>query len=163
MALVAAFLAGASAQTISVDWDGATKTQPRLTELEEEFERPCLALPPANFDWDRLEGAVLGALIADSLALRDHYEYDIERTLPRGISYDFADPGRENLTPGWGTGPACFHPNRQAGQQTDYGENVQWTLRFATAMSLTNGWPTSGVDDARFGEFWLEEMRHHDG
>ena len=79
---------------------------------------------------DRVAGSVLGALAADALSLRDHYEYSAARTLKRGIMTTYEDP-RPNLTPGWHDGkPYLFHPKRVAGQQTDYGDNVLFVLDF---------------------------------
>ena len=52
---------------------------------------------------------------ADALALRDHYEYDLARTLARRVLDGFEDPPRENLTPGWRGGPTVFHPTRATG------------------------------------------------
>ena len=102
---------------------------------------------------------MLGALVADALALRDHYEYSIDRTLPRGIIYSFADPSKDNLTPGWGGGPTCFHPNRKRGELTDYGDNALWVLRSAVQQRRQ----TQTFEETVFASHWVNAMQDHDG
>ena len=151
-------LANAQFGTIKIDWKGETA---KLSDFGQQPSNlgACKRVPPASAAWDKIEGAVLGALIADALALRDHYEYSIERILPRGIIRDFADPSTDNLTPGWGAGPTCFHPKRVAGELTDYGDNVLWVLRSAVVQRQSTGL----FEDAVYASHWVAEMHTHDG
>lgn len=98
-------IARASAEfgTIRVDWDSAGPhvAVDAMDDDADDGDASCTKLPLPHDDdtWDRLEGAVLGALMADSLALRDHYEYSLDRTLRRGIISTLSDPADDNLTP----------------------------------------------------------------
>ncbi len=146
--------------TIRIDWSGETA---RLTDVEDAdpAEEGCWpAVPPVRWPWAVLEGATLGALIADALALRDHYEYSIERILPRGVIRDYDDPSPDNLTPGWGDGPTCFHPNRRRGELTDYGENVLWVLRSAVRQRRQT---PAHFEETVYASHWVDAMQEHDG
>lgn len=149
--------------TIKVDWSGGTAEVNLNNEADTNVDTAddsCWpAVPPEHWPWDTLEGSVTGALIADALALRDHYEYSIERTLPRGIIHDYEDPAKDNLTPGWGSGPTCFHPTRRRGELTDYGENALWVLRSAVLQRRQ----TQKFEETVYASHWVNNMQEHDG
>jgi len=81
-----------------------------------------LAEPSVN---DRIEGAFFGCLIADSLALGSHYEYDAKviKQAYGGTIQRLMGPGESmgGTTHGVGWGRRNYHPGEKAGGQTDYG------------------------------------------
>lgn len=160
----------AQSGTIRIDWSG--QAGPHLDvgvgAFGEVALSSCAHLPSPQDDvlWNRLEGAILGALLADSLALRDHYEYSLDRTLSRGMIDQLRSPGTDNWTPGWPTGPTVFHPKRSAGELTDYGDNTLWTLRSATYQrTVEQGADVAGAPFVaeQFYRHWVEAMETHDG
>merc|ERR1712086_202089 len=74
----------------------------------------------------QLQGAYFGALIADSLCLGSHYEYDAHKIKAAygGPIDRFLGPGEMmgGQTHGVGWGQRNYHPGTVAGDQTDYGE-----------------------------------------
>jgi ADP-ribosylglycohydrolase len=103
---------------------------------------------------DRLEAAVLAALVADALCLGSHYEYDSGKirmayggtrdggdgdarlTLDgRNEGFQYKGPwevmGGKTNTPGWGE--MDFHPTKTGGMQTDYGDNLLMAVEHLAA------------------------------
>jgi len=61
----------------------------------------------------RIENAFIGGLIADSLSLERHYEYDAAKIKASGGCRDYSAPGEANNGIGWGE--ANYHPGKVAG------------------------------------------------
>ena len=94
---------------------------------------------------EKLEGAVWGAFLADSLALGAHWIYDtavIDREFGRVEALMKPLPG-------------SYHPNREAGDFTHYGDQILWLLE-----SLKKG---EGFDLAAFSKRWQEGMENYTG
>jgi len=80
---------------------------------------------------DKAKGAFFGALVADSLALATHYEYDaVKINKFYGSIDEYLAPGEKTggMTHGVGWGARNYHsgngngPAKRAGEQTDYGD-----------------------------------------
>jgi len=80
---------------------------------------------------EKVKGAFFGALVADSLSLCTHYEYDaIKIKKFYGSIDDYLAPGEKTggITHGVGWGARNYHdgngngPAKRAGEQTDYGD-----------------------------------------
>jgi ADP-ribosylglycohydrolase len=75
---------------------------------------------------DRVRGIFFGALVADSLSLGSHYEYDAVKIKQayQGEIDKFMAPGEQmgGETHGIGWGSQNYHKGTVAGDQTDYGE-----------------------------------------
>jgi len=74
---------------------------------------------------DRIEGALFGTLVSDSLCLGSHYEYDahVIKNAYGGVIKEFMAPGEKmsGTTHGVGWGRRNYHPGMGKGDQTDYG------------------------------------------
>lgn len=85
----------------------------------------CLAKEAPTTE-DRIRGTFFGALVADSLSLGTHYEYDAKviKQAYGGIISKYMAPGEAmgGSTHGVGWGRRNYHPGQKAGDQTDYGE-----------------------------------------
>jgi len=75
---------------------------------------------------ERIRGAFFGSLVADSLSLGSHYEYDAKviKKAYGGTISKYMAPGEAmgGSTHGVGWGRRNYHPGQKAGDQTDYGE-----------------------------------------
>lgn len=94
---------------------------------------------------EKLKGMVLGAFLADSLALGAHWIYDTEV-----IDREFGriDALKKPL-------PGSYHPNRQAGEFTHYGDQTLWLLESVCRKK------TFDLDD--FGRSWQEGCTDYTG
>merc|ERR1719424_2631778 len=122
----------------------------------------ALAAETAPLRDDRARGALLGALVADSLALSTHYEYDAVKIKKFYGAIDrYYAPGEKTggETHGVGWGARNFHngngngPAKRAGENTDYGD---YTLLVAEHLA---GSPVSAAFDvASFIPRWQEAL-----
>merc|ERR1711907_569614 len=87
----------------------------------------------------QIKGAYFGALVADSLSLGSHYEYDAAKIKQAyGGNLDkFLAPGEMmgGETHGVGWGQRNYHPGTVAGDQTDYGEYNVLVLEYLAQKS----------------------------
>jgi len=102
-----------------------------------------VTLVRADFD-DKAKGAFFGALVADSLSLCTHYEYDAVKIKKFYGSIDeYLAPGEKTggMTHGVGWGARNYHggngngPAKRAGEQTDYGDYNILILEHLAATS----------------------------
>ena len=103
---------------------------PAGLQLRSFSDLPAKTSPDSSTDTvskeDRVRGIFFGALVADSLSLGSHYEYDavkIKQAYQGGID-KFMAPGEQmgGETHGIGWGSQNYHKGTVAGDQTDYGE-----------------------------------------
>lgn len=76
---------------------------------------------------DRIKGIFYGAIVADALCLGSHYEYDAKKIFEaygRKPIDNFMSPGEMmgGETHGIGWGQRNYHPGKNAGGSTDYGD-----------------------------------------
>ena len=120
---------------------------------------------------DRARGALLGALVADALALSTHYEYDAVKIKSYyGVIDRYYAPGEKTggQTHGIGWGGRNFHDGngraggaKRAGENTDYGD---YTLLVAEHLAASASESSAPSPPPRFsvGAFlprWFEAMR----
>jgi ADP-ribosylglycohydrolase len=128
----------AFAETLRLDAEDAGSTQSldlgfelmRTLGAQEELVQDSDELGmQASTLQSRLQGAVVGALVADSFVLSTHYQYDVEAIhqgfgrAPEDLvgAYDgYGDP--RNV--------AQWHPGKGAGDQTDYGDSLLHALDY---------------------------------
>jgi len=112
----------------------------------------------------RMRGALLGALVADSLSLSTHYEYDAKKIKSYyGNINKYYAPGEKTggQTHGVGWGARNFHngngngPAKKAGEQTDYGD---YNLLIAEHLANTASKPHM-LDLQELVPFWQQKMR----
>ena len=104
----------------------------------------------------RIQNAFKAGLIADSLALGGHYEYDAAKIKSRGGFENFAPPGKDNHGVGWGT--ANYHPGKQAGDLTDAGDVALMLLRHLAELKRSNSLATYSFDS--YAAYWKKEIDH---
>ena len=104
----------------------------------------------------RIQNAFKAGLIADSLALGGHYEYDAVKIKSRGGFEDFAPPGKDNHGVGWGT--ANYHPGKTAGDLTDAGDVALMLLRHLTELKRSNALGMYSFDT--YSAYWKNEIDH---
>ncbi len=92
-----------------------------------------------------LQGTLLGAFAADSLALGGHWEYDQKR-----IAENLGEV-RELLAPTLN----AYHPGKRAGDQSHYGDQAMWLLRFLRERDR--------FDPVGFAGRWREAMQTYTG
>ncbi len=102
----------------------------------------------------RIQNAFKAGLIADSLALGGHYEYDAAKIKSRGGFENFAPPGKDNHGVGWGT--ANYHPGKTAGDLTDAGDIALMLLRHLAELKRSNSLSTYSFDS--FAAYWKKEI-----
>lgn len=118
----------------------------------------------------RAEGAVLGALLGDALALQTHYEYDYKRIRDfykirlNGTVEKLGEELRANaavlglaVTPGLenaGFDMRNWHPGKQGGDLTDHGDCIMMAFDFLE----TRAWSLSDFD-----EHWWEWIQSYQG
>mmetsp|Transcript_35336 Transcript_35336/g.47721 ORF Transcript_35336/g.47721 Transcript_35336/m.47721 type:complete len:404 (-) Transcript_35336:213-1424(-) len=112
----------------------------------------------------RMRGSLLGALVADSLSLATHYEYDAVKIKKfYGAVDHYYAPGEKTggQTHGIGWGARNFHdgngvgPAKGAGENTDYGD---YNLLIAEHLS-SSGMNPHRLDVAELLPLWLRSMQ----
>mmetsp|Transcript_123852 Transcript_123852/g.263920 ORF Transcript_123852/g.263920 Transcript_123852/m.263920 type:complete len:409 (-) Transcript_123852:71-1297(-) len=121
--------------------------------------------PPPRTPEARMRGALLGALVADALALSTHYEYDAVKIKKFYGAIDrYYAPGEKTggQTHGIGWGARNFHNGngkpggaKRAGENTDYGD---YTLLVAEQLAASGASPAR-FDVKSFLPRWKEAMR----
>jgi hypothetical protein len=102
----------------------------------------------------RIQNAIKAGLIADSLALGGHYEYDAVKIKSRGGFENYAPPGKDNHGVGWGT--ANYHPGKTAGDLTDAGDVAVMLLRHLAELKRSNALHTYSFDT--FAAYWKKQI-----
>lgn len=106
---------------------------------------------------NRVESAFIGGLIADSLSLERHYEYDAQKIKATGGCKDYSAPGESNNGIGWGQ--ANYHPGKVAGDLTDAGEIAIMLLDHLVDLKSINSLSSYSFDT--FAVAWrrnIEEL-----
>ena len=130
----------------------------------------ALAAETAPLRDDRARGALLGALVADSLALSTHYEYDAVKIKKFYGAIDrYYAPGEKTggETHGIGWGARNFHNGnghpegaKRAGENTDYGDYTLLVAEhLAAASAAAAGAPPSRFDVESFVPRWSSAMQ----
>ena len=129
-----------------------------------------LAAETAPLRDDRARGALLGALVADSLALSTHYEYDAVKIKKFYGAIDrYYAPGEKTggETHGIGWGARNFHNGnghpegaKRAGENTDYGDYTMLVAEhLAAASAAAAGAPPARFDVESFVPRWSSAMQ----
>lgn len=117
---------------------------------------------------NRAQGAVFGALLGDALALQTHYEYDYRRIrdfyriVLNGTVEKLAEELRRNaavlgiaVTPDFrGADMKNWHPGKEGGDLTDYGDCVVMALEFLAE----HGWSVDAFD-----AYWWKWIQSYGG
>jgi len=109
---------------------------------------------------DRIHGAVLGALVSDSLSLGSHYEYDAIKIKQAygGKSIDtLLAPGERmgGSTHGVGWGQRNYHPGQSAGGNTDYGLGNLFFLEYLAGKGKGKAFSI----DSYVHDYWLDQYK----
>lgn len=107
----------------------------------------------------QIEGVYFGALVADSLCLGSHYEYDAKKIKQAygGPIDRFLAPGElmGGETHGVGWGQRNYHPGTVAGDQTDYGEYNVLVLEYLSGI------PDEEFTVEGFLPVWAQRLQHN--
>lgn len=109
---------------------------------------PQVAFPASA---QRLRGAILGPLLADSFCLGSHYNYNSQE-IRAGLP-----PAPTKLVESFNAslGAARWHPTKGAGDLTDYGDSALEALRFVAG--------SSSFDATAFAQRWDAWARSYSG
>lgn len=110
---------------------------------------------------EAIKGAFFGSIVADALCLGSHYEYDAKKIYDAygGKPIDkFMSPGEMmgGQTHGIGWGERNYHPGKQAGGTTDYGDYNILVLEHLSAIAE----PPRPFDVAALIPHWMNRLEN---
>eukprot|EP00746_Dinoflagellata_sp_MGD_P021813 gnl/MRDRNA2_/MRDRNA2_150958_c0_seq1.p1 gnl/MRDRNA2_/MRDRNA2_150958_c0~~gnl/MRDRNA2_/MRDRNA2_150958_c0_seq1.p1 ORF type:complete len:778 (-),score=144.62 gnl/MRDRNA2_/MRDRNA2_150958_c0_seq1:12-2255(-) len=107
----------------------------------------------SSFSAQRLRGAILGPLLADSFCLGSHYNYNAQEIRNGLPSVPMSLEGSFNAA----LGAKSWHPTKGSGDLTDYGDSALEALRFVAGSGI------SSFDPAAFAQRWDSWARSYSG
>ena len=110
---------------------------------------------------EAIKGAFFGALVGDALCLGSHYEYDaqkIYKAYGEKPIEKFMSPGEMmgGQTHGIGWGERNYHPGKNAGGTTDYGDYNVVVLEHLSSISV----PSRAFDVVAMIPYWMNRLEH---